>query len=196
MKVTDSGMPDKAYWDSLFDIESIIDWLKLTDHAGPIAEIGCGYGSFTVPIAQKTNAQIHAFDMEPAMLEAAQANVRKKNLSHVHFYLRDILEQGTGLESNSIGMVLLFNILHFDQKTIMLKESARVLKPGGIAAIIHWRKDIQTPRGPVIHSRPDKESILSAVSGLDLDYHGNSKILKPYHWGIQLIKGRSMTPAK
>ena len=189
MKVTDSGMPDKAYWDSLFDIAGIVDWLELTANAGPIVEIGCGYGSFTVPVAKKTSDQIYAFDMEPLMLEAAQTNVQKENLSNVRFYLRDILEQGTGLESNSIGMVLLFNILHFDEKKAMLKEASRVLKRGGVAAIIHWRKDIQTPRGPVVHSRPDKKQILSAVSGLDLYYNGNSKILEPYHWGIQLIKG-------
>lgn len=189
MKVTDSGMPDKAYWDSLFDITAIIDWLELADSAGPIVEIGCGYGSFTLPIAKKTSDQIYAFDIEPAMLEAAQASVQKENLSNVHFYLRDILEQGTGLESNSIGLVLLFNILHFEEKKAMLKEASRILKRGGVVAIIHWRKDVQTPRGPVVCSRPDKEKILNAVSGLDLYYHGNSKVLEPYHWGIQLIKG-------
>lgn len=189
MKVTDSGMPDEAYWDSLFDISSIVDWLELTDIADPIVEVGCGYGSFTVPIAKKTNNQIHAFDIEPLMLEAAQANIQKEQLSNVHFNFRDVLEQGTGLEANSIGMVLLFNILHFDEKRTMLKEASRILKYGGVVAIIHWRKDIDTPRGPVIHSRPDKIEILDAISGLDLSYTGNSKTLEPYHWGIQLIKG-------
>jgi len=123
------------------------------------------------------------------MLEAAQINAQKKQLSNVHFCLRDIVEQGTGLESNSVAMVLLFNILHFDEKRVMLKEATRILRHGGVVAIIHWRKDIETPRGPVTHSRPDKKEILDAVSGLDLSYTGNSKILEPYHWGIQLTKG-------
>jgi len=113
MKVADSGMPEKTYWDSLFSISDIVDWLELTENTGPIVEVGCGYGSFTIPIAKKINAQIYAYDIEQMMLGAAQKNAQKEQLSNVHFYLRDVFEQGTGLESNSIAMVLLFNILHF-----------------------------------------------------------------------------------
>lgn len=29
MKVDDSGMPEEAYWKSLFDMEGIVDWLEL-----------------------------------------------------------------------------------------------------------------------------------------------------------------------
>jgi SAM-dependent methyltransferase len=85
-------------------------------------------------------------------------------------------------------MVLLFNILHFNERRILLAEAARILKNGGIVAIIHWRKDIPTPRGPAINVRPDKEQILNASEGLNLNFHGNSRILEPYHWGIQLVK--------
>ena len=48
MKVDDSGMPEEAYWNSLFDIEAIVDWLDLPKiNIATIAEIGCGYGTFT-----------------------------------------------------------------------------------------------------------------------------------------------------
>jgi hypothetical protein len=30
MKVFDSGMPEEAYWNSLFDIQQIVKWLKGT----------------------------------------------------------------------------------------------------------------------------------------------------------------------
>ncbi len=85
-------------------------------------------------------------------------------------------------------MVLLFNILHFREKRVFLAEAARILKNGGIIAIIHWRKDIPTPRGPALDTRPDQDEILSAAEGLDLHFYGNSKILEPYHWGVQLVK--------
>ncbi len=189
MKVIDSGMPDEVYWNSLFDIPSIVNWLELQNIIGPIVEIGCGYGTFTVPIAKKTNNQVLTFDIEPSMIETARKNVQQSGLANVHFYLHDILETGTGLESNSVGMILLFNILHFDERRAMLEEASRILKPSGIAAIIHWRKDIETPRGPVVHMRPDQETILGSINGLDLHFKGNSRILEPYHWGIQLIKG-------
>ena len=187
MKVDDSGMPEETYWNSLFDIEGIVDWLAIPKNS-TIVEIGCGYGTFTVPIAKKSAGEIYTFDIEPSMVKIARENVRKAGLSNVTFSLRDILEQGTGLESNSADMVLFFNILHFSERRVLIVEAARILKNGGIVAIIHWRKDIPTPRGPALNVRPDQEDILSASEGLNLYFHGNSKILEPYHWGVQLVK--------
>ena len=189
MKVFDSGMPEEAYWNSLFDIPQIVKWLHVAAVVDPIAEIGCGYGTFTVPIAKKFDGIVHSFDIEPTMIERARKNARMAGIQNVTFHLRDILVQGTGLASQSIGMVLLFNILHSIDKHMILREASRVLKKSGIAAIIHWRKDIETPRGPSLESRPDQATIIASVDDLDLKLKGNSRIFEPYHWGIQLIKG-------
>ncbi len=188
MRVSDSGMPDEAYWNSLFDIWGIVKWLDIKTMAHPIVEIGCGYGTFTVPVATETTGQVYAFDIDPDMLETAKTNAQQADLRNIQFCLRDVLEKGTGLESNSVGMVLLFNILHFDERRKMLEEASRILKSSGVVAIIHWRKDIETPRGPSLQMRPDEEVILSSIDGLGLYFNGNSRVLEPYHWGIQLIK--------
>ena len=90
-------------------------------------------------------------------------------------------------------MVLLFNILHFNERRVLLEEASRLLKPNGVAAIIHWRKDIETPRGPCVQSRPDQQMILESIKGLDLIFNGNSRILEPYHWGMQLIKSNKQS---
>lgn len=187
MKVDDSGMPEETYWNSLLDIDGIVDWLAIPK-ISTIVEIGCGYGTFTVPIAKKSEGKIYTYDIEPSMIEIAQENVRKAGLSNVTFNLRDVLELSTGLEPNRTDMVLLFNILHFSERRIFLAEASRILKNGGIVAIIHWRKDIPTPRGPAVSVRPDKDQILNALERLNLSFHGNSSILEPYHWGIQLVK--------
>jgi len=188
MKIIDSGMPDETYWNSLFDIPLIVNWLNLTSADAPIVEIGCGYGTFTVPIARATTTDVHAFDIDSSMIETAQKNTRQAGIRNVRFNLRDIIAEGTGLESGSVGMVLLFNILHFGGRRILLEEASRLLKPNGAVAIVHWRKDIETPRGPSVHLRPDQDIVLDSVRGLDLTFNGNSAILRPYHWGIQLIK--------
>jgi ubiquinone/menaquinone biosynthesis C-methylase UbiE len=189
MKVIDSGMPDEAYWNSLFDIPTIVNWLNIRRMEDPVVEIGCGYGTFTVPVAKETTGQVYAFDIDSDMVETANGNAQQLGLRNIQFSLRDVLEKGTGLESNSVGMVLLFNILHFNERRTMLEETSRILKRSGVAAIIHWRKDIETPRGPSIQLRPDEETILTSIGGLDLHFNGNSRVLEPYHWGIQLIKG-------
>lgn len=193
VKVFDSGMPDEAYWSSLFDIPLIVDWLNLDAVSAPIVEIGCGYGTFTIPIARGTDVDVHAFDVEPSMIEVAKRNVQKAGIQNVYLHLRDIIDHGTGLKSENAGMVLLFNILHSDERRILLEEASRNLKPNGIAAIIHWRKDFETPRGPNIESRPDKQMILNAIKGLNLSFGGNSRLLEPYHWGMQLLKTFNQT---
>ena len=188
MKVNDSGMPEESYWNNLFNIPLIIEWLNLKSFSCPIVEMGCGYRTFTLPIARKTKDEVYAFDINPVMIEAAQRLVQEAGIRNVQFIQRDIVDEGTGLESNSVGLVLLFNILHFTNRRIILNEVSRILKPSGHIAIIHWRKDIATPRGPALHLRPDRKIILESIAGLDLSIFGNDRILEPYHWGMQLTK--------
>jgi len=187
MKIYDS-MPNEEYWNSLFNIPQIIEWLGVDSIIGPIVEIGCGYGTFTIPIAKIVKDQVLAFDIDPQMIEITSKKAHFIGLNNIKYFNRDIIEMGTGVEANSIGMVLFFNILHFDERRIMLEEASRILKESGKVAIIHWRKDIETPRGPMVQSRPDEETILNSIKGLNLIFQGNSKILEPYHWGIQLVK--------
>ncbi len=188
MKVFDSGMPEETYWNSLFDIPVILKWLNLRGVGDPVVEIGCGYGTFTIPIAREISGDVYAFDIEPVMADRTRGNAEKAELRNIHVSVRDAIAKGTGLEPDSAGFVLLFNILHFNDRRVLLQEAYRILKPNGIVAVIHWRKDIDTPRGPVVESRPDRKMILDSVEGLDLRFVGNERILEPYHWGIQLIK--------
>ena len=187
MKIEDSGMPVETYWNSLFDINAITDWLAISKNI-VIVEIGCGYGTFCVPVAQRTSGKVYAFDIDVEMLSATQHNVQTAKLKNVELLHRDILDSGTGLAAESVDLVLLFNILHFSERRIFLAEAARILKKGGVVAVLHWRKDIATPRGPAIELRPDQAQILSAASGLSLRFEGNNHLLPPYHWGMQLVK--------
>jgi len=186
MKIEDSGMPDESYWNTLFDIERIVTWLAIPENA-VVAEIGAGYGTFTVPIAS-VSREVVAFDIDPAMVEVTRRNLANSGRSNVKCVVRDVLAEGTGLASESVDVVVLFNVLHFHERRILLHEACRLLKAGGVAAIIHFRKDVPTPRGPAVELRPDLATILSAAEGLPLDIHGNDKVLEPYHWGIQLLK--------
>jgi SAM-dependent methyltransferase len=188
MKVFDSGMPEEAYWNSLFDIKAILAWLNVTGEF-PIAEIGCGYGTFTVPIAVSAVGTLHAFDIDPVMLERARHNAEGTGVQNVEFHERDVLERGTGLPAESMRTVLLFNILHSGENRLLLAEASRVLRPLGSLFIIHWRKDITTPRGPVMASRPDLSTVEEEAKGLDLFFRGNNRTIPPYHWGMQMIKG-------
>ena len=123
---------------------------------------------------------MHAIDIDPAMIETATENARRAGIQTIRFILRAVAEHGTRMESECADLVLLF-ILHFSDRRVMLAEASRILRPSGRVAIIHWRKDIATPRGPQIEDRPDQATILNSIGGLDLHFDGNSRILEPYH---------------
>lgn len=188
MKVHDSGMPEASYWNSLFDLPRILDWLPLSGPSRVVAELGCGYGTFTLPIAQVLTGTLHACDIEPGMIDVVAAHVERLGLGNVQLSCRNLLEAGTGLEKGSVDLVLLFNILHSEESCLYLAEADRILKPGGVAAVLHWRKDMETPRGPAMASRPDSDRIAQATLGLALRPHGEPRVLEPYHWGLLLSK--------
>ena len=125
MKVFDSGMPEENYWKSLFDIPMIVRWLDLNSVVPPIVEIGCGYGTFTLPVARECAGEVHAFDIDPAMLQTTEKNAHAAGLSNITYVYRDVLASGTGLLAESVGMVLLFNILHFDERRTLLEKRLR-----------------------------------------------------------------------
>lgn len=82
MRIRDSGMPEEAYWESLFDVPLILSRLGI-DQFHDIAELGCGYGTFTLPIAQTIEGTVYTFDVNPAML-ARTADARPECESYVN----------------------------------------------------------------------------------------------------------------
>ena len=63
-------MPAQAYWETLLDVPFILDAFGfIADSAtGDIAELGCGYGTFTLPLATRLRGTVHTFDVDPAMV--------------------------------------------------------------------------------------------------------------------------------
>lgn len=94
---------------------------------------------------------------------------------------------GTGLPSASVDYVMLFNILHAECPEILLQESARILKPRGLLAIIHWQYDSSTPRGPSLEIRPRPKQChdWAVKRGFGLLDPGIVD-LPPYHYGMVL----------
>ena len=187
MKGRESGMPDEAYWASFFDPEGILDRLRLARGGRySVLEFGCGYGTFTFPVAKRTQGVVTALDIEPDMVELVGQRAEAEGLPHVRAAIRDFVEHGTGVADNSQGHAMLFDLLHIEDPLVLLREAYRALQPGAALSVIHWRSDIETPRGPPLAIRPRPaqcmnwvaEAGFAAVCPVDL---GNSA---PYHFGL------------
>jgi SAM-dependent methyltransferase len=179
-------MPDEDLWEQLLDVELILDRL---DIAGPIdvAELGCGHGTFTVPVAKRILGTLHAYDVDEAMAVRTRERVAAAGLANVVVERRDVLEHGFGLPPQSQDGCLLFNILHHDEPVAILSAAAGILRPGGRLFVTHWRHDPETPRGPDLSIRPRPKQIVAWADETGvLELTDGVHDLPPWHFGIVL----------
>jgi len=187
MKARESGMPDRETWETFFDAPAIITTLGITTRTGDVAEFGCGYGTFTFPVAKIIFGTIYALDIEAELIQSVNEEAARQNLKNVNAVLKDFVVDGSGLKDKSIDYVMLFNILHIENPAGLLEEAARILRPGGLVGIIHWNYDQSTPRGPSMSIRPKPQDCIDWAQ--QAGFHSPKRHdLKPYHYGIVLKK--------
>lgn len=190
MKVRESGMPEAAYWASLFDVPLILDALGLDGGVNDAAEFGCGSGTFAVPAAQRIRRRLHAFDIEPDMIAATRQLAERAGCGNVRLHLRDLAADGTGLPPESVEYAMLFNILHAEDPQRLLAEARRILAPGGRVGVIHWNYDPATPRGPPMEMRPRPENCRRWIAEAGFALEKPHVDLPPHHYGILARKER------
>lgn len=188
MKVHDSGMPDKSMWEGFFDARHILSQLAFSGPHSDAVEFGCGYGTFTIAAAKLTSGVVHALDIEPEMVRATAERGEAIGLTNIKTVLRDFIADGTGLTDQSVGYVMLFNILHAEDPLRLLREAHRVLRPGGKVAVIHWVYDATTPRGPDLSIRPRPEQCQAWVQQAGFELSIPLVELPPHHYGLVGIR--------
>lgn len=188
MKVRQSGMPDEILWNNYFDIPLILKKLEINSKVNDIAEIGCGYGTYSIPAGNEISGRLFAYDIEKEMIDRLNEKISSEGIKNIIAEQRDILENGTGLNDNSTDYVMLFNILHHETPTELFHEAYRILRQNGKIGIIHWRSDILTPRGPDLNIRPTPENLLQLFNKTMFSVHKPPFVIEPFHYGLILSK--------
>lgn len=196
MRIRESGMPDLEHWESLFDPAALLDALDFRKPLSEVADFGCGYGTFALALAQRTSGTVYAVDGDPAMLGLTQRRAREAGLRNVVPIEGDLLVEGSSLPAESVDAVLIAHLLHGEamENVALLAEARRALRPGGQLGVIHWRRDVETPRGPPLEIRPTLDQMVGWVqeAGFSVD-EIERRVLSEHHWGI-LIRGSSSRP--
>ena len=185
MKTRESGMPDDATWEGFFAPEATLRALELTAKCRDVLDMGCGYGTFSVPAARICSGTVYAIDIEEEMVAATRARARAAAVVNIIVAQRDFIQDGSGLSDASLDYVMLFNILHAEEPHVLLHEARRVLSADGILGVMHWNYDPATPRGPSMEIRPRPEQILCWAEEAGFRAVPPSKVdLPPYHYGF------------
>lgn len=160
MKITDSGMPAMNYWEQLFDADEIagqFGWNNFAESGRQRAiEFGCGYGTFTTRLAE-CFASVDSFEIEPQMVELTNSRISESARSRVKIHQLDFVGEKLPIPNHSTNVAVLFHMMHLTNPTEFLIRVAKCLQPGGTLAMLHWRCDRETPRGPAMDLRPTNE---------------------------------------
>ncbi len=192
-KGRESEMPEASSWEVFFNPSCILEKLGCLGPCGDIVDFGCGYGTFTIPAAQRGAGRVYALDIDPGMVAETARKDAEAGLANVVIEERDFVAAGCGLPDGSVSCALLFNILHIENPVDLLKEARRVVWTGGTVGIIHWRTDIPTPRGPSLDIRPTPEQCRSWGEAAGFEFvRYESLCCCPWHWGL-VMKRPSFT---
>lgn len=107
-----------------------------------IADMGCGAGYFTIPMAKMLHntGQVYAIDVLTAALESVVSQAKLFGLLNVYKKRANVeVMGGTGIDAGKIDLVVMANILFQCQDRDMLfQEAKRILTQGGRIAVIDW----------------------------------------------------------
>ena len=118
-------MPEEAYWETLFDVASIVDRLGIDSRLKNVVELGCGYGTFTIPVARRISGTVMTFDIDEAMVERTRQRAAAAGTYKVLYVVRDVFADGFGGGAGKKDACLPFNILHCEEPVRLLAEAAR-----------------------------------------------------------------------
>ena len=181
-------MPNAGWWEALWPHPTGV-LAKVGLKSGmDVIDLCAGDGWFTLQIA-KVARHVAAIDINPALLDVAQARLKEASVSNCDFIAGDAYELPR-LWPKPVDFVFMANAFHGvpEPKRLVaaVKES---LKPGGRFAIVNWharpREEttvLGEPRGPRSELRLTPEKTIAAVEAGGLRF---SKLVEipPYHYG-------------
>jgi ubiquinone/menaquinone biosynthesis C-methylase UbiE len=163
--------PERRRW---LPVDAVLAALELRPGMD-VADIGAGTGYFTLPLARAVGPEgrVRAVDLQPEMLALLRAKLALPD-SPANVELVEGSAHRTHLADGSCNLVLIANVWHeLDEHSAALKETARLLRPGGRLAILDWRSDVDRPPGPPLDHRWPLEKTLRTLetSGWSIDRH-------------------------
>lgn len=148
------------------------------------ADIGCGPGFFTVPAAKIVgeSGRVYALDTEEKMLAELGRQGVPENVTPIKSG-----ENALPLEDSSIDFALMAYMFHETvDKAAFMREVKRVLRPGGRALILDWKRQ-KEDKGPPMEERLTEEGVAGFIAGAGLAVTGSSS-LNASHYKISAVR--------
>lgn len=129
--------PDESYYAGQYSgwiVEELTN--RYPERQAKIIDLGCGQGRLSVPLAEwcsSAGGTVTGVDITPAAVEYARRYAARRGLGNVTFQQGDVLEFARSLTDISADAILLVEVTFILRNCAeMLRETARVLRPGGV----------------------------------------------------------------
>lgn len=158
---------------SLIDADLLFAELQL-DRGGVFIDLACGPGSYSLEAARRfpSALSIHAFDLAPELVAELRDQAAAAGLANIQAGVADI-GRSIPMADASVDFCLMAMVLHdlVEDKaaTAALSEIKRVLRAGGVLAVVEFKK-LPPPPGPSLRVRlaPAELEALLAGNGFRL----------------------------
>jgi len=156
---TKSDFLDSKERKSILNINTILEHCEIKK-GWVIADIGCGSGFFSFPLAKIVGETGHVYgiDMEPIMIKKLEDRIAENGVKNISPILS--FEGEIPLPNGIADLTLMSLVLHELEGMETLYEIKRIMKSTGLFCIIDWKK-IDEPIGPPMdHRLNEKEAMV------------------------------------
>ena len=162
--------------------------LKLGDN---FHDAGCGDGYISLEASSIVGdkGSVYALDVYPESIETVKKEIKTRNLGNMEAILADITKI-IPLDTEIIDVVLMANVLHgfVAEREVeeVMNNISRVLKPGGVFAVVEFRK-IEGNIGPPYDVKVSPEDVFNILleHGFDIS---DTQLVGKYHYIVNGIK--------
>ena len=164
--------PERESWQSVGEFFRVAE----PEESEVWADIGCGPGYFTLPLAKKV-MKVYAVDSSPFMLSKCLERAKEEGIENIETVECD--EEHIPLEDRSVDVSLLANLFHeLLRPEKFIEEVRRITRKRVI--IIDWHP-VPSPAGPPIEERIPKEEVLEFMESRGFRLLEDSSVF-PYHY--------------
>ena len=154
-------------------------------------DAGCGDGYISLEASSIVGdkGSVYALDVYPESIETVKKEIKTRNLGNMEAILADITKI-IPLNTEIIDVVLMANVLHgfVAEREVeeVMNNISRVLKPGGVFAVVEFRK-IEGNIGPPYDVKVSPEDVFNILleHGFDIS---DTQLVGKYHYIVNGIK--------